>query len=81
VAEHESILAQTHEQAALERERLVAEHDSFIAMLVADHERELQHHRLRPPPLPKSVPPELPKAAALPELPRPILPRPSPPRR
>ena len=34
-------LAETHGNAQRERERLVAEHDRFIAMLVADHQHDL----------------------------------------
>jgi len=45
VAQHETIMAQAREEAARERARLVAEHDGFIAMLVADHERELESLR------------------------------------
>jgi hypothetical protein len=41
-------IAQSRDDAARERARLLAEHDGFIAMLMADHERELESLRHRP---------------------------------
>jgi hypothetical protein len=43
----ERILDDAAEEAVRERQRLVTEHDNFIAMLVADHERELESLRKR----------------------------------
>ena len=43
----ERVLDEAGEEAARERQRLVTEHDQFIAMLVADHERELESLRKR----------------------------------
>lgn len=40
-AEHPTLVDGTEEEAARERERLLSEHDKFITMLMADHEREL----------------------------------------
>jgi hypothetical protein len=41
-------LAQGRDEAARERARLLSEHDGFIAMLMADHEREIDSLRHRP---------------------------------
>ena len=43
----ERVLDDAAEDAVRERHRLLSEHDKFIAMLVADHERELETLRKR----------------------------------
>jgi chromosome segregation ATPase len=43
----ERVLDDATEEAVRERQRLLSEHDKFIAMLVADHERELDTLRKR----------------------------------
>jgi hypothetical protein len=43
----ERVLDEAGEDAERERERLVSEHDKFIAMLLADHEQELESLRQR----------------------------------
>ncbi|HEU5075206.1 MAG TPA: hypothetical protein VFU02_13540 [Polyangiaceae bacterium] len=43
----EQALGETAEQAVRDREFLIAEHDSFIASLVGDHEKELANLRRR----------------------------------
>jgi hypothetical protein len=43
----ERVLDDATEEAVRERQRLLSEHDKFIAMLVADHERELETLRQR----------------------------------
>ena len=43
----EQALGEAAEQAVRDREFLIAEHDSFIASLVSDHEKELAHLRRR----------------------------------
>jgi hypothetical protein len=74
-------MVQGREEAAREQARLIAEHDHFIAMLMADHDRELEALRHEPvelgeleevvePPRQDDVPrPEVR------ELPRPMIPR------
>jgi len=89
-----SAMVQAQEEGAREQARLIAEHDHFIAMLMADHDRELEAMRMsagvaevpepprsQPPELPRMQPPELPRMQP-PELPRmhpPELPRTQPP--
>lgn len=89
-------LMRARDEAAREQARLIAEHDHFIAMLMADHDRELEEARRsaaeqevrelprsEPPEFPRSQPPELPRAEASGEIPRPPvreLPRPAIPR-
>jgi hypothetical protein len=63
-------MAQGREEAAREQGRLMAEHDGFIAMLMADHDRELDVLRGGPPPLPREPRGELPTRPAIPRLPR-----------
>jgi hypothetical protein len=43
----EQVLSEASQDCARERARLVAEHDKFITMLIADHERELTFMRKR----------------------------------
>lgn len=43
----EQALGETTEQAVQDREFLIAEHDSFIASLVGDHDKEVSHLRRR----------------------------------
>src|SRR5882672_1563324 len=43
----EQVLSEASQDCARERARLVAEHDKFITMLIADHERELGSMRRR----------------------------------
>ncbi len=84
-----SAMVQVREEAAREQARLIAEHDHFIAMLMADHDREIETlqssaelearevPRSEPPALPRSEPPPLPRSEP-PPLPRtepPPLPR------
>jgi hypothetical protein len=58
---------QSREDAAREQARLMAEHDGFIAMLMADHARELD--ALRHGPVERDVR-ELPPRPVIPRLPR-----------
>jgi hypothetical protein len=75
-------MVRAREEATREQARLIAEHDHFIAMLMADHDREIEAARQsaaepevrevprsQPPELPRSQPPELPRSQP-PELPR-----------
>ena len=43
----EQVLAEASQDCARERARLVSEHDKFITMLIADHEREIASLRKR----------------------------------
>ena len=43
----EQVISEAGQDCARERARLVAEHDKFITMLIADHERELGSMRRR----------------------------------
>jgi len=43
----EQALGEATEQVVQEREFLIAEHDTFIASLVGDHEKEVSHLRRR----------------------------------
>jgi hypothetical protein len=87
LVDHETTIAQAREEAARERAHLVAEHDGFIAMLVADHEREIlalrrdSAERAAPPvehaaPVEQAAPVERAAPVEIPELPRPNMARP-----